>query len=1432
MEPTKTSKQPIRTRYLGHVTSYQPIMDQYFLIRSAGAGGTDRHDQNSLFRSHDWLSSNQGPVFPDWVGSWRKYIVLYTYTAVHNSETWFERQPLLSLFTDDECGNLVNEFLAIDKSEVLTIIREPSKRKYELHSLYYQLICYISQGIPSSLEQLSDVPLLDIHSDWQPANGQLPSVGRLFNYIRNVLYMISVEDVDFTISDLLRPKKSRTFNNICQLLNFILFDNSCKSEEERKNEEVKYLRDAVKDARKSENIEDDITNKNKLLLDKKNTELRILLTEKDDHFKLNTDYVNEIMDLKATEDMLATDAEQLKDQVRKTAIYCSGVSQLVTANQNSLFKSRDWLSANQGTVFPDSCYALKVCLSELDKRDQLRKEQEEERIRLAEEKRKEEERLAEEKRKEEERVAEEARIEEERIAEEKRKEEEILAEEARLEEERQEEEKRKEEERLTEEARKEEEKKAEEERLAEEQRQEDERKLEGEQERIAEEMCARELEESEELDAEDGKMNSSDVIRKRQIRRQTYCVAPPNKFRRLSEDGERTPGTPERRDGTYTKDEEDPPVNLTYSVEKPKPVRENKTSRWIKLSCAAIQRLVSLLRWSWNSTRRSSLVFTPELLKSAKRPSAIPMGKAINEKILRRLSATYNGNVDANTPRRRRKSSHNNSLLLSPYVAMVRENEVAERSALLQTPSKAALLQTPHRIREEEEAQSHDSAWQTTQSTINFHSKTEISLDFSHSASSLADKGESFFTPCVPRMRHARAFLTPGPGGQELDFNESCSPESASEPTITRVPTPVPTPVKSEEGPSTKDEISIMLEKSMRLDKTRVADVTQLGSTGDGSEEVLMETEQKEMEATKEDQEETEQKDQGEIAPAMVESEMDKEEGIMPEVASTEEGTTFIPEEVVGTTMVDSETQVSRIDCETQTTRIELREDGKCTVVVGDKMLTDVTVVEEPVTTPSGTSEETDTKHDIQETGGTDTKGQEEACEEKEEVMSVEDNTAPVDDIPAESQEAPSEDAMSQADKGDSFFTPCVPRMRHARAFLTPGPGGQELDFNESCSPESASEPTITRVPTPVPTPVKSEEGPSAKDEISIMLEKSMRLDKTGVANVTQLGTTGDGSEEVLMETEQKEMEAAKEDQEETEQKDKEEIAPVMVEGEMDKEEGTMPEVAVTVEGTMPEVVATEMVDSETQVSRIDCETQTTRIELREDGKCTVVVGDKMLTDVTVVEEAITSTTPKDGGATEEERGGTTEKIDTKQESHDEQEACEEEVMSVEENTAAVDDIPPESQEAPAEEAMSQDDDEPATTCDDVTNDVTDQENDVTSQQAPGMCTQEDTMMLHCVSAGGGVLSATVEMNPLEQTVPIIVVGKSASAKEAGAAATKQPKLVEKKEEEVKKKESKEVKKTKNDGGYKVFVYGPTWHEAIRGREYFAASFTLERRLK
>eukprot|EP00116_Pleurobrachia_bachei_P006355 sb/3466617/ len=85
-EPTETSKQPIRTRYLGHVTGYQPIKDQYFLIRSASVSsgesntaegwrvsGTDRITSKQPIRTRylGHVTGYQGPVFPDSVGSWR-----------------------------------------------------------------------------------------------------------------------------------------------------------------------------------------------------------------------------------------------------------------------------------------------------------------------------------------------------------------------------------------------------------------------------------------------------------------------------------------------------------------------------------------------------------------------------------------------------------------------------------------------------------------------------------------------------------------------------------------------------------------------------------------------------------------------------------------------------------------------------------------------------------------------------------------------------------------------------------------------------------------------------------------------------------------------------------------------------------------------------------------------------------------------------------------------------------------------------------------------------------------------------------------------------------------------------------------------------------------------------------------------------------------
>eukprot|EP00116_Pleurobrachia_bachei_P005399 sb/3465661/ len=44
-EPTETSELPIRTRSLGHVTGYQPIRDQYFLIRSVPETDTSLNEE-------------------------------------------------------------------------------------------------------------------------------------------------------------------------------------------------------------------------------------------------------------------------------------------------------------------------------------------------------------------------------------------------------------------------------------------------------------------------------------------------------------------------------------------------------------------------------------------------------------------------------------------------------------------------------------------------------------------------------------------------------------------------------------------------------------------------------------------------------------------------------------------------------------------------------------------------------------------------------------------------------------------------------------------------------------------------------------------------------------------------------------------------------------------------------------------------------------------------------------------------------------------------------------------------------------------------------------------------------------------------------------------------------------------------------------------
>eukprot|EP00116_Pleurobrachia_bachei_P017676 sb/3477938/ len=60
---TEISKQPIRTRYLDHVTGYQPIKDRYFLIRSVTeeeAGGGVEGEEGGGAGEDLWNSRRKG----------------------------------------------------------------------------------------------------------------------------------------------------------------------------------------------------------------------------------------------------------------------------------------------------------------------------------------------------------------------------------------------------------------------------------------------------------------------------------------------------------------------------------------------------------------------------------------------------------------------------------------------------------------------------------------------------------------------------------------------------------------------------------------------------------------------------------------------------------------------------------------------------------------------------------------------------------------------------------------------------------------------------------------------------------------------------------------------------------------------------------------------------------------------------------------------------------------------------------------------------------------------------------------------------------------------------------------------------------------------------------------------------------------------------
>eukprot|EP00116_Pleurobrachia_bachei_P007836 sb/3468098/ len=143
MKPTETSKQPIKTRYLGHVTVYQPIRDQYFLIRSVptihlstiGRSRTRHH----LNRETAKYVANSARFYPT---SWChvrfsklhhlfgrrtcKMMVLYLPSGgkspppSRRSGQWGCRRYVY-LIQDDRVGDLLHQFLCYCNVRLLTI---------------------------------------------------------------------------------------------------------------------------------------------------------------------------------------------------------------------------------------------------------------------------------------------------------------------------------------------------------------------------------------------------------------------------------------------------------------------------------------------------------------------------------------------------------------------------------------------------------------------------------------------------------------------------------------------------------------------------------------------------------------------------------------------------------------------------------------------------------------------------------------------------------------------------------------------------------------------------------------------------------------------------------------------------------------------------------------------------------------------------------------------------------------------------------------------------------------------------------------------------------------------------------------------------------------------------------------------------------------
>ena len=279
---------------------------------------------------------------------------------------------------------------------------------------------------------------------------------------------------------------------------------------------------------------------------------------------------------------------------------------------------------------------------------------------------------------------------------------------------------------------------------------------------------------------EDSLVQEDDVAHKRKIRNETFTLQNPSKIRRVSEGN----GT-ECKNITYTKKVHND-MNITKTIAVPfltfsdgstdsqisfnTPIKQSvaespspksfivgKSSHAATAVAGGPKPAVAQRRKTYvvktprnplvrDSTRRSSLMFTPELLQSAKRPSSI-CPRAITPREIN-LMSKYSTHITSKTPCRKSR--------MRPAV------EPSPISILLDWESKhlsPAADRTKPISRMSLTATSRLSGWSDQGLDTTLNSKVSLDLFAETPSKEVEEPAASVYTPCAPRMLAAKGLL-------------------------------------------------------------------------------------------------------------------------------------------------------------------------------------------------------------------------------------------------------------------------------------------------------------------------------------------------------------------------------------------------------------------------------------------------------------------------------------------------------------------------------------------------------------------------------------------------------------------------------------------------------------------------------------------------